>query len=180
MNRIKNKKLITLLATTLIIFASVIGTTFAYNNSKTESLTNTFAIGSVETEIIETIDDTDNTNNKNVTIRNVGNSDCYIRARITISPDNAKVDFNNLALSNWEKIGEYYYYNKVVSPLEPNNETTSLFTGVTVDVNKFVPFEITIYQEAVQAEVYNPKSGKHVYTMTEAWKIYDDGTKLAP
>ena len=175
MNKYFNRKVISLATTILLIVLAVAGTTFAYYSDATASVSNSVSVGSVETEIVEQVDEF---GKKNVTIKNVGKSDCYIRARITKSPENAPVKIVGLNLTDWELHPDgFYYYKQKVSPTDQQNFTTPLFTGYEItDVDNFIPFEITIYQEAVQAAVYDEANNQHVYTMNEAWEVYDNGT----
>ena len=172
MKKYFNKKIISLTATILLILIAVVGTTFAYYSDATASVANTFTVGSVETVIEE---DFDTEGNKDVTIKNVGESDCYIRARISISPQDATVSLQGLPGADWVAGADgFYYYTK---PVSPQAYTESLFDGYSItDFNDFVDFEVTIYQEAVQAAVYDAEHDQHVYSMTEAWAVYDDGT----
>ena len=174
MKKILNKKVITLCATLAIIMVVIVGTTFAYHSDTTKALNNRFAIGSVVTHIEEV---TSLAGQKDVKIINDGKNACYIRARITISPDNAPVTLTGLHGANWQDVsadGFYYYSN----PVNPGQPTTSLFSGYTIDSTKeFIPFEVTIYQEAVQASVYDPTTGEStINSMTDSWRIYDTGT----
>lgn len=175
MKKYLNRKVVSLATTILFILLAVAGTTFAYYSDATASVSNSVSVGSVETEIVEQVDEF---GKKNVTIKNVGKSDCYIRARITKNPENAPVEIVGLNLTDWELHADgFYYYKQKVSPTAPQNFTTPLFTGYEItDVDNFIPFEITIYQEAVQAAVYDESNNQHVYTMNEAWEVYDNGT----
>lgn len=172
MKKYLNRKVVSLTTTVLLIVLAVAGTTFAYYSDATSSVSNSVTVGSVETEIEE---DFDTEGNKNVTIKNVGKSDCYIRARVTKNPENAPVSIVGLPGTDWElqQDGFFYYKNKV----SPTDSTGALFTGYEItDTEDFIPFEITIYQEAVQAAVYDAANDEHVYTWEEAWEVYDNGT----
>ena len=178
MKKILNKKVITLCATLAIIMVAIVGTTFAYHSDTTKALNNRFAIGSVETHIEEKIS---LAGQKDVTIVNDGKNACYIRTRVTISPSNAPVTLTGLRGENWQDVSAdgFYYYQ---IPVDPGQPTTSLFSGYTIDATKeFIPFEVTIYQEAVQASVYDPTTGtSKVNSMTDSWRIYDTGTIPTP
>lgn len=175
MKKYLNRKVISLTTTVLLIMLAVAGTTFAYYSDATASVSNSVTVGSIETEIVEQVD---SVGNKNVTIKNVGKSECYIRARITKSPENAPVEIVGLNGTDWILGADgFYYYQQKVSPIAPGNLTTPLFTGYQItNADNFVPFEITIYQEAVQAAVYDEDNNQHVYTVNEAWEVYDNGT----
>lgn len=67
-----------------------IGATLALMASPSNSVTNSFTAADIDTEIEETITD----GNKQVSIKNYGPSDAYVRARIMVSgvnPENVKI-----------------------------------------------------------------------------------------
>ena len=116
---------------------------------------------------------------KNPSVKNTGISDVFVRARITVSPEQTEVmllngTWNGTAFSEKGKavdgiatertlydpdsngIGWYqgtdgwFYYN---SPVAPGQNTENLFDAVKLgDVTK--NFDITVYQEAVFAGSY--------------------------
>ena len=74
----KRALLSTILALVLVIG---VGATLAYLSAADARLTNTFSLAEVDTEINEDLTD----GNKTVTVKNVGKSPVYIRARLMVS-----------------------------------------------------------------------------------------------
>ncbi|MDL2249600.1 hypothetical protein LJC51_02970 [Lachnospiraceae bacterium OttesenSCG-928-J05] len=181
----KRNKMIALVA--LLIFTLAIGITLALMSTKTDALTNTFRIKPVESEIQEHISGM----NKAPVVRNTGkkgDADCYVRLRVTISPDNAygngdgglfTLDYNT---KDWTKKDDgFWYYNKA---LAPGDATTALFTEVkwnkeddkgNPDYSNFKEFDISLYQESVQTLALDA-DGKKVIDAADVWKIFDDQT----
>jgi len=160
-NLFKNRKLVITVAALIAIFGVSVGGTLAFLSSVTDEVVNKFTVGTIDTKLNEVIDGL----NKEPSVENVGKSDCLVRIRVTISPSEVLDAGMSLDLpgSNWVKIGDYYYYEGIVAP---NESTTDLFTTVTLpeswydkDGNilesEFIPFDIGLYQEAVQAVVYD-------------------------
>ena len=86
----------------------------ALNLARASSLTNTFSVGSVDTEIEENVN---SEGTKEPYVKNTGESNCLVRMRATVSPEDAKVElegFNELWLYN-EGDG-FYYYQALLSP----------------------------------------------------------------
>lgn len=189
-----NKKLAGIIAGALCLIT--IGGIAAYLTS-TKTLRNTITVGHNEIDIIETFEPPaalipGTTFRKEVSVKNTGPVACYVRVMVTpndimaIINDGVRLsskyaqedgsgrlpDYNN---RDWELvesengITSWYYYKE---PLQPGEETTSLFdhvtlleearsvdtgaSGVVSDPNE-VPswmedFDITIYAESYQAE----------------------------
>lgn len=85
----KRALLSTILALVLVIG---VGATLAYLSAADARLTNTFSLAEVDTEIKEDLTD----GNKTVTVKNVGKSPVYIRARLMVSG----IDPANVIVSN--------------------------------------------------------------------------------
>ncbi len=102
-----------------------------------------------------------------------GQADCYVRLSLAYSDYDIgqAVILKNLDTENWAYDPEdgYYYYKKMMSAGE---KSTSLFTGVQIDsecLGAYDPdvlsmFEISVYQEAVQAEGFSDYKA--------AWEYY--------
>lgn len=148
----KRALLSTILALVLVIG---VGATLAYLSAADARLTNTFSLAEVDTEIKE-----DLTNgNKTVTVKNVGKSPVYIRARLMVSgidPKQVKIVSSEPTekepgtvylvmpnvTANWEqannsKPDNFYYYKGVVyggaedaTPEENPIETSALLQKV--------------------------------------------------
>ena len=183
------KNIIIAVGALLLVGTLAASGTVAYYNSKTDPLTNTFTIGNVETKIEEEFEN----GIKNPKIVNTGKSDCLVRMRYIISPSNAETN-NGVKLTGFDVLwgdkqaDDFFYYSQV---LKSGESTESLFSryelneGLTKQT--FVPFEIIVYQEAVQAEAviegvdhkaFNIVDGQKVYNKEEAekiWNAYDQG-----
>lgn len=160
--------------------------TVAYLSDK-ESATNTFTVGNITTEIIEQLDDKEiqpnTTMKKIVSVKNTSKVPCFIRARITISPESLlstkQISLKSLNTSKWKE-GEdgFYYYQEIVTSQET---TVPLFEGIHIgDLKEGDMFDVTIYQEAVQTNGhYLDENGekKEFSGLQEAWQVYDESSK---
>lgn len=185
MNRfIKNKK--ALMATLVLVCVAVIGITgmtIALYSDVTTVKENSFTVGNVTTDIEENIIASEGT--KEPTVKNTGKNACIIRMRMSISPQSAASNVgvsggNKDALWTYNEEDGFYYYHAVV---QPGESTQSLFSKYEIkDKDKFEPFDMTLYQEAVQAEAVNgdgdvisalDKDGIfNVESANKIWKIY--------
>lgn len=111
-----------LLVSLVLVLSAAIGGTLGYLTNQVK-VTNTMEIGTIGTEIDE---DLENDTKSNVTVTNTGNSDAYIRAVVVVTWQNAAgevypqmpvagTDYTIKYGSDWEKLGNYYYYNGVVA-----------------------------------------------------------------
>lgn len=176
----------------LVIGVVVVSTTLAMVMKNSKSLTNTFEIGEVTTEIEENPLVNGSTIEKDPKVVNKGPNDCYVRMRVTISPSQVKdyLEKNNLInydKENWtynESDGFWYYNEKLPYYVEGNQKDSTskpLFTeikGLTDSDGKIKDefkdlgnFEITLYQEAVQTVVY--KGDQEITAPDEIWALYD-------
>ena len=167
----------------LALLVVAVGGTLALMFTRANSVTNTFTVGAVDTEINEVLTD----GNKQVSIKNYGTAPAYVRARILVSgvdPDNVVVTNTEglpenldattvyLVMDNqdvWQQNGNpgpdgYYYYCRVLQPAEANGnptQTPNLLEKVVVgkglvgDKDFLANFNVTIYHESVQA-IGNP------------------------
>lgn len=183
----KNKKQIfsVIIAVTLMAVVAT-GITLALLKQRTDELKNTFELGNVETEIDE---DGEGTVKKS-RIKNVGENDCYVRVRVTISPAEAATEINltgkdeaNWDWSQWSNGDGYVYYKKPLPALSTDNTvddntaedtyTSYLFTGVALKEGTnwkslgIDTFDVTVYQEAVQTKLGD------ITDMDTIWSQYD-------
>lgn len=186
MERIKsNKKLIVI---AFLLLCVSFGVTLALSKSQSNTLTNSFTPGSVETIIEE---DEPKPSGSDIAkaprVKNTGKNDALIRMKVTMSPSelveklNIKLTMNN----GWTyKSDGYYYYNEI---LKPGQYTAALFTKVTgkdIIVNgKFSEeldgLEIAVYHESVQnlikednGAIVQAKSGTDK-DATRIWSVFD-------
>lgn len=191
----KKKTLICAIALVIGIFGTT--ATFAVIKATTNTVTNTFEAGDVQTRIDEDVDPTvkkNSTVKKTPKITNEGKSDAFVRARITISPKKTDV---TLLVGTWDgknftKTGEalngnetdsdghgwylaadgWYYYN---TPIAKGESTDTLFDAVKVgNVDK--NFDITIYQEAVYSGGYNAGEIVNLDTIKATFDAVDDSS----
>ena len=162
----------------LALLVVAVGGTLALMLTRANSVTNTFTVGAVDTEIKE-----DLTAGKQVSITNHGTAPAYVRARILVSgvdPDNVVVTTTEklpenldattvyLVMDNqdvWQQNGKpgpdgYYYYCSVLPPVGSDGipaQTPNLLEKVVVgkglvdDTEFLANFNVTIYHESVQA-----------------------------
>ena len=113
-----------------LLLCCTIGGTLAWLSFETESVTNSLEPGSVPVEIGGTFDAGQRSG---VTVKNIGNSDAYIRVAIVANA----LDANGNIIAGtapafavntekWQLLGDYYYYKGAVSPGE---STAELFTA---------------------------------------------------
>ena len=150
-----------LLAALVVIAMGVVGGTVAYLVTNTTPVVNTFEPGYVKCVINEDFNDGD-TVKENVTVTNTGNVDAFIRAAIIVTwksgndivatvPVNG-TDYRIIGLepnAKWTKVGDYYYYNKKVSPGE---KTSNLFDSCEVLTDNGYTLSVEILADAIQAE----------------------------
>lgn len=173
----KKKVLVIALALSLVA-VTALGVTLAYFTDK-EQTTNTFTVGNVAIELREpkwvSTGSVDAPNvypgeslDKDPTIYNIGENPCFVRVQVTV-PEQYKnlitfrTNWVDGALgANWEKVGDYYYYNL---PVAPQANTTPLFqqvnfsTALTADdlneygqINGNTSYGIVVVAQAVQAQ----------------------------
>ena len=173
----KKKKIFVI---TIALIVGIIGTAATFG-----TVTNTFQAAKVATEIEEEFEGgikAGSTVKKNPSVKNTGISDVFVRARITVSPEQTEVmllngTWNGTAFSEKGKAVDgiatertlydpdsngtgwyqgtdgWFYYN---SPVAPGQSTDNLFDAVKIG-NVTKNFDITVYQEAVFAGSYEAK-----------------------
>ncbi|MBE5857388.1 MAG: hypothetical protein E7296_07445 [Lachnospiraceae bacterium] len=160
MKEMKNiKKTALIVAAFIAVLGISVGGTYAWLSSRTTALENTFEVGSVETIVEEPdMELRGSVVYKKPSIKNVGKNDCYIRARVEISPADAGITLGSIG-TGWKQDGDYYYYE---TPVAPDASTTNLFEQVIlpndwivngVATDSFKDFDVIVYQEAVQASL---------------------------
>lgn len=158
-----NKKVKIVLASLLLVMTVFAGLTLADLLEKANSLTNTFTIGSIDTEIEENPPAVvDGKISKQPKIKNTGKNDALVRARVTVSPQSIIDEFGivlEMNTAHWTDGGDGYWYYKNL--LKPSELTEPLFTSVKgkdivsdgqINVG-LADLEIAIYHEAIQSSV---------------------------
>lgn len=196
-----NKKLV--LVAFLVVAIAATGITYAYLKTNTDILKNEYTIGEITTKIDEDPKVNGSTIEKDPKVVNEGPNDAIVRMRVTISPKEIKDYLEEKSAINYDtgtwKYNEedgFWYYQKVLpydSQNLNNNVTTPLFTEVTqlTDsegkiIEKFKEvkdFQITLYQESVQATVWDKEGNKlnafdsdghyKQELANEIWALYD-------
>ena len=129
------KKSILLLALTVLLLTCVVGSTIAYLATKSAEVSNTFTPTKVTTAVVESFS---NNEKDNVTIKNTGTTDAFIRATVVVTwQDENGVVYAQKPVEGedyeitWSKtdwtgpIDGFYYYESEVAP---NGVTGVLFT----------------------------------------------------
>lgn len=170
---IKQYKKIMLAACLLVVIGA--GATIAYLSAETGALTNTFEASNIDTDLEEDTDGVIGT--KKPSVKNVGTTDCLVRMRVNISPEDAdeKIILEGLDLGKWSKDSAvdtgnsgWYYYQDVLKAGK-DSRTTNLFNHVVIDdaeydwknqddtddqqvwkafLTQYPDFSITLYQES--------------------------------
>lgn len=162
--KVKNRKVsILLVSLALIMMIGVYGTV-AYLVTQTESVTNTFIPGNVDSHVDE---DIENGVKNDVKIVNDGDVDAYVRAMVVVSwqdsagniyselpVENQDYSFTIPASNDWKLKDDYYYYTKKVIP---DGETTALLTeGTLLTETALIPegykLSIEILSQTIQAD----------------------------
>lgn len=172
----RSSKIIVSLGIALFIVVTLgIGTTTAYFKDQSQKVVNEFTVGNVTTEIVEIFNKKNNHEyEKRPRVTNTGMNSCYIRMRFEVTPEEMgkRIKFSDLPGNGWKKSGEWYYYE---NPVEPGQSTSELFTGITVEYNEadkpWKDFDILLYQEAVQAEVF--ADNQSITDAGTIWAQYD-------
>lgn len=202
MKKINKKYLI--LGISLLLCCSI-GLTVAFSKDISNILTNTFFVGSVESEIEEEKPIVDGSIiNKNPKVKNKGSVDALVRVRITVSPEELCNPTNlnnddsilkiNIDNQSWEYDDGYYYYNGVLEA----GKTIDVFDEVILNTGNsyktikdllkdYQEFNIAIYQETISSTATdssgtekNPYDNYGNYNFDAAkviWSIYEDLNK---
>lgn len=170
-----SRKLVLLLSLVAVL-AITVGGTLAYLQATTGLLTNTFKLADVHTEIEEKVGDT-----KQVYIQNEGESDVYVRVRLSLSgltaekmgkvqvvhdvdPDVEEYKDGDcitiLTYGQWaqedEKLSEFkqddfFYYAGELGSQAKTGKPLEVVVGSGAGVTKEQNFEVIVYHESVLA-----------------------------
>ena len=188
----KNKAVILLASLAVLLMVGVTGT-LAYLTAQPAPVINTFTPGNVDPSINETFDGTTKTN---VSIKNEGNVNAYIRAAIVVtwvkkngdsydvysSRPVENTDYQITGIdSNWVKGSDGYFYYKV--PVAASASTNDLFTEckplVKTDTKKTqnqpegYTLSVEILGQAIQADGVDSNGDKPVVL---AWGTANGGS----
>lgn len=176
MKAVLKKKSVLIAALAFLLIGTGVAATLAYLSSETPILINTFTVGNVTTEIDEPFEPITNTEfKKEPSVKNTGENDCYVRARVVASPEDALSLTGFSSKWTFDETDGFYYYIEV---LPAGEQTDPIFTKVEVTDTSIDGFEVTVYQEAVQTIVYKGNGDAEPITdMYDIWKWYDNGGK---
>lgn len=159
-----NKRLILGIATTCFLMICTSLGVSAYFTANRQA-NNSFTIGHVTSKIVEDFDPPNELKpgtsfKKQVSVKNIGPNDCYVRVLVTFSDDDIKnlcdIDYNT---TDWtyDSRDQYWYYNYI---LKDGETTKPLFNTVTIkndaDEDKLVDFDINIYHESSSTILMRP------------------------
>lgn len=151
-----NKRTVILLASLTLLMGLTIGSTAAYLVTHTSQVTNTFTPAKVSCDITEKF--APDGMKEDVKIKNTGNVDAYIRAKVIISWTDADgnivpAPFGDPAFetdSKWEQVGDTYYYSERVAP---DGNTTNLIESIAPPSDtKGYRLKVDIIADAIQAD----------------------------
>lgn len=164
----KTKKPVALVALLLLLCCTVAGT-LAYLVDSTDPVTNTFTPASVSTEVNE---DFDGITKRNVTIKNTGNIDAYIRAAVIVNWANDageisgtpvtnadySITYNTGANGDWFVGSDGYYYCKT-SVKSEKQDAKDCWTPVLIEsctqkgtAPEGFHLQVTILADGIQSE----------------------------
>ncbi|OUQ34030.1 hypothetical protein [Massilimicrobiota timonensis] len=177
-----------------LLLCLAVGFTVAFSKDISNVLTNTFLVGTVDSEIKE---DKPTVNgeiiNKKPRVVNTGSTNALVRVRVIVSPkelwspDSVPCDIDIDIGADWQyESDEYYYYKGILEV----GEEISVFTkveGVTNEDGKWIlstdNFEISVYQETIATTATNKENGNEINAIVdgvynhekamEIWHIYD-------
>lgn len=174
--KITNRRVITLLASLVLIVGVAVGGTIAYLVAQTSDVTNTFSPTETKTEISE---DIENGVKKNVKVTNTGDISAYIRVNVIISwvdPDDsgmvyagtpvAGVDYEMTIPvdSKWVEGSDGFWYYK--EPVAAGFSTGVLLTDCkpleTANIPEGAALSVEILAQSVQAQGVDENGTKAV------------------
>ena len=172
----KADRAVLLLVSLVLVLSAAIGGTLGYLTGQV-SVTNTMQVGEFTTEIDE---DTENGVKSNVTVKNIGDYDAYIRAVVVVTWQNengevypvAPVANENYTIeygNQWSEHGGFYYYNGVVGAKQSTGNLINSCKPVEGKVPGGYDLNVEILASAIQAEP--------AQAVQDAWKMQyqDDG-----
>ncbi len=143
-DRRKIKKAVGLIVSAVLLVAIAVGGTFAWLISKTDVLNNSFTVGTVSVEVDEELD---GNTKKNVTIKNTGTADAYIRAAVVFNwvnvngdmlygePPYENIDYTvSYNTTDWIHGSDGYWYYKY--KVSSQNSTNNLINTLTPTADK--------------------------------------------
>lgn len=177
--RAKRRKQQNLIIAIVVIICSIIScVTFAFVFTNTEPVENTFTDAYVACDVLETFD---GTTKSDVIIKNTGEVQSYIRAKVVVtwmSADETKVtalkpvddtDYvityanETGAATNWEKGADGYWYYKI--PVNVGDETENLIESCSLKDGVIAPDGYYLSVEIVASSIQSTPTR----VVTEQW-----------
>ena len=162
------KKTIAALLAVLLCLSVSIGTAVAYFSDYEEAAGAAVVNLGGQTELIEGEDEA----NKHIVVNNVGETNMIVRVAIYGADEYMNVSYST---DDWQKIGDFYYYKKVLLPKETTSPIKAdlkiEWQGEEPDYN----FDVTVVHEAAQA-VYNGQT----LVRPQGWDKISDVIDPAP
>jgi len=174
------KKLSASLVYVILAALLVIGGTLAYIITRTDDVVNEFTPGKVACEVEETFENNVKTN---VSVKNTGNTQAYIRAYINIrweaegstaqsqiisaTQPVEGIDYELVLADNgaWFKGSDGFYYHK--APVDPLASTEKLIESCTQLATASVPEGCTLSVEIVASAIQSTPET----VVSESWKV---------
>ncbi len=171
------RRRLTVVAAIALMICLISAATLAFISTKTEKVDNSFRSGEVTNQVEESFDGTTKTD---VSVKNTGNTDSYIRAQILVtwmSSDGKKVyagrpvegtdytiSYGNLGNEgDWIKSSDGFYYYS--SPVAANASTSILIKEAKVKEGASVPEGYRLSVEIVASSI----QASPVKAVTESW-----------
>lgn len=172
------------LMTALLVSSIGVGSTMAYLTSQTPEIVNILKPGMVPPQVVEEFD---GTVKRNVQVKNGGNVPAFIRALAVISWKDAD---GNIApeipeenqdytivwgVSEWKKIGDYYY---CTIPVEPGGMSPVLMEAVQ-EIRKKTGYDLVV-DIMVQTIQSQGTDGQGKTPAELAWKVIFENGDVRP
>lgn len=155
---LRHRKLVLIVAAGLLLVAAA-GTTLAWLTAQSATLSNAFDSAAIGCETDETFS---NGVKSNVSIRNTGTMDAYIRAALVpvwkdgdsiaakaASITDCTIKWGNACGTQWKRSADGFFYCTV--PIPPDENTPILIDSCLVDTVSGYHFELQISAQAIQA-----------------------------
>lgn len=179
----KNKKMWIYIATAVILLFATVFTTYAYLISKTNTKVNEFVPSKVSCEVVESFDGNIKTD---VTVKNTGNVNAYIRATVVVNwvdeNDPSRVlakepirdtDYSLVfGSSEWVKGKDGFWYYK--APIVPSGVTNNLIERAEVigTAPNGYKLSVQVLATAIQADP--------VEVVVEQWGVTAQNVYISP
>lgn len=161
MRSVMKRNLIFVIATVLVLSLSAGFASAYFSDHEAAQGAATIHMGG-QSKIVEEVDE----NSKSVQIENIGDTEIVVRVAI-YGPTNMKIE----ASDEWTKIGDYYYYKKVLKPGDPGEKTTegSLVASTQFPAGQDMgdQYQVVVVQECEQAHY---DESNHLLPMSEWFK----------